>query len=728
MKRALPVLAFVLGLLVLVPVVALFTTQGPFERTPPGAQDTYWQDALAVHSDAGSQVTKAEPAPAPPRPPSPYALLLSPLASGDLGSVHRARAVQAAIFLLIAAVAAFLLARPRVGPWAVAAGLVPVLFAPLAISAHNLSPALPGAALLLAALVVLDRGSGWAAWAVAGALTGAAAGFFPLLAWPMAALFLVRAVTAGTAPRRGLATGSFLAAGAAALIAFSALSETRIPVISGVDVYRGHRAAASGVSPRRGETDIRAWWTFADYGREAARVKNRALTPAQANRYWLGKALGESASHPLAELRRIGIKALAAYQGDPLPHEVGAAFLRERTGSRMLDVLVWAGRILIPLGLWGLLWRRKQAGWVLGAAALSGLVAFLITFANPMARLITLVACGAGVGLWLASMVRGPSRVTGAVGALVALGLWGVLPVHGGVPGLGIHGDDSFYLGTIYDREKRGSAAMREYERALRLDPAGPLPHLAIAAMLARDNVNEEATRELEELRARYPDYPPALFALARLYQAQERWSDAANVYGDLMRIEPWNPEHLNNLGTVYVKMGFFDQAVRAMQSALRIDPNYRAARDNLQKLRASGILTSEEASTSSTKPYERSQRDILGLIKAGNFPAAQESLKAAYTTFGKDRWELRFLEGTLAVVSGDAGRAVAIFEPLRKQTPNNVFLLVNLAAAYEKLGRLEEAKGCYEAARKLQPANERVRRGLEAVTATLDSLKNKPR
>ena len=56
------------------------------------------------------------------------------------------------------------------------------------------------------------------------------------------------------------------------------------------------------------------------------------------------------------------------------------------------------------------------------------------------------------------------------------------------------------------------------------------------------------------------------------------------------------------------------------------------------------------------------------------------------------------------------------------------MFLLVNLAASYQQLGRLEAAKECYEAAQQLQPSNERVRRGLDAVNAALDSLKSKPR
>lgn len=722
MSRHLPILLFILGLLVLVPAVVLFTDQGPFERTPAGSQAVYWQDALATHADGA-------PGTPPSQTQSPYVMLLAPLASGELGAVHRARMIQAAFFLVIFAAAAFVLGRRRIGSWAVAGGLATVLLGPLVISAHNFSPALPAAAVLLAALIVLDRRPHWAFWAAAGVLVGLAGRFFSLLAWSLALLLLFRAVTVGSPWQRIRTGGIFLAAAAVAsfLTGLPSPSQPLFPTVPGIDVYRGHREGSSGVSPRRGDGDLQGWWSFADYAREASRVRVRALTPREADAYWRGKVPGEIARDPFAEARRSGTKLLATYQGDPLPHEVGASFLRDRSESRALDVLVWAGRLLIPIGLWGLIWRRKQAGWVLMVAALSGLAASMITFASPFGRLVTLVACGAGVGFWLQAMVRGPSRWKGAAGALIVLGLWGALPLHGGVPGLGIQGDDYFYLGTVYDREQRGSAAIREYERSIRLDPANPYPHLAIAAMLARDNVNEEALRQLEQLRTRYPDYPPVLFALVHLYQAQQQWLDAANVYGRLISIEPWNPEHWNNLGTIYVQVGFYDQAARALDSALRLDPDYQSAIENRALLRSWGIFGSGDAGPARENPFDRTQEAILELVKTEKYEAAADSLEAAYAAYGRDRVELQFLEGTLKLLSGDSEDAISVYESLRNRMPDSVTLLFNLAAAYQKLNRLEEAKATYEEARRLQPTNERVRRGLAEVEAALDSLKKSP-
>jgi tetratricopeptide (TPR) repeat protein len=385
-------------------------------------------------------------------------------------------------------------------------------------------------------------------------------------------------------------------------------------------------------------------------------------------------------------------------------------------------VTVWLGRILIPLGLWGLLWNRRRAGWLLAAAALSGFVASLLTFASADHRLVTMTACVVGLGLWIQGMLRRSNRgrMVGVLGGLLAVALWGLWPVQGGTPGLGVTGDDSYFLGTVYDREQRGSAAMREYERSLRLDSTNPYPHMAIASMLARDNVNDEAIRQLEHLREQRPDFAPVLFSLVGLYQAQERWAEAAAVYGELIRLEPWNPEHWNNLGTMYVQIGFYDQAIRALQSALQIDPGYASARENLKFLQSWGFAPGapEESDT-----LRVAQEEILALMRNGNYDAAEDSLSAAYERFGSDRLEFQFLEGTLRLLRGELEKAVQVLESVRSRSPRNVIMLFNLGTAYQRLGRLEKAKAVFEEAKRLQPTNRKVLNSLHAVEAALDSL-----
>ena len=125
--------------------------------------------------------------------------------------------------------------------------------------------------------------------------------------------------------------------------------------IYGIDLYRGHRAEASGVVPRRGDADAERWWLALDYLREASRAKQVQMTTEQGNAYWAKQALREGLAHPHAGLRRTGVKLLATLMGDPLPPAPSAP----RSCSRQqkpwpLRISLWCGRILVPLGLVGI--------------------------------------------------------------------------------------------------------------------------------------------------------------------------------------------------------------------------------------------------------------------------------------------------------------------------------------------------------------------------------------
>ena len=707
MKRALPLLAFLIAGGAVLAVLSPRIDRGPFERTPMGMEAVYWSAAAQ-----GTAVT------APGIGNPVYPQILRALVSPDPGTVAPARRVLTTVSLSLFAVLVLVLVWRRAGPWYGALSGVGTLVAgPLVLSAGTLTPAVPGALLLLLALVLLDAGgSRIVFWGLTGVLIGLAGRLEPQLSWVLLVLLVLGALFRPLGEKR-LVRPAVLAGGWLAAVVLTALvfeSPPLFPRVSGIEMYRGHRAAASGVDPRRGDADSLRWWGMVDFVREASREENRLLSLPEAESVWASRAPGGEFTRPLATLKRAGVKTLASFQGDPLPREVSSAFIQERSDGKGLGIALWVGRILIPLGLVGLVVAGRRTGRALGTAALSGLGAALLTYATPDIRILTVAAALGGVGLWAERMIRGSlrTRMVALGGGVAAVGVLGFWPPAGGTPGLGISGDDHYHLGTVYEMEQRGSAAIREYERALRLDPTNPYPHLAIARMLAADNVNQEAILELEQLRTRYPGFVPGLVGLTRLYEAEEEWRNATTVYDDLIAQEPWNPEHWNNLGTMYVQLGLYGQAVRALEQALQLAPDYQTARGNLQSLQARGLapgLPGEGADS-----LRVAQEKILTSIRNGQTEEAERLLGDAYTRFGEDRVEFRFVEGTLRLVSRDFEEAVAIFESLRGSMGSNVILLNNLGAAYRGLGNLEKAIEVYEEALRIHPSNERVRVALE--------------
>jgi len=251
------------------------------------------------------------------------------------------------------------------------------------------------------------------------------------------------------------------------------------------------------------------------------------------------------------------------------------------------------------------------------------------------------------------------------------------------------------------------------------MDPSNPYPRMAIAAMLARDNMHAEAAKELELIREQSPDFVPALASLTLAYQERQMWREASSVYGELVRLEPWNAEHWNNLGTIYVQMALYDQAEAALQRALQIDPTYRTAEENLQALRARGLV---RGTPDGADEQRASQEQILNLIRQGNHPEADRAITAAYERFGRSAG-LIFIEGTLRLVSQEPDRAITLFESVRETMSGDPIFLNNLGAAYMQTQNYEMARKAFEEGLRIQPSNVRLQQGLEAVEAALDSL-----
>jgi tetratricopeptide (TPR) repeat protein len=615
----------------------------------------------------------------------------------------------------------------------VISGMATLIVAPVLVDAGTFTPAVPAVLFSLCALLLLSYRAPAGAWIVAGMILALVMRFLPLLAWTLAlALVIALTLRRGSGKRWRLIGFLITFLGATAALGMTGRLGAALPSTTGIDVYRGHRPAAAGVTPRRGDRDDRRWWGPLDYLRESSRITNARQSGSEAAVYWTERAIVESVTHPLHELRRDAVKLLATFESDPTPRGVSAAFMIDRAENPWpLRFAIWAGRILLPLGVLGLVLgvvQTVRAGdrgiSMLVVGALAGWLAGSIAFVDADHRLLAVVCALGGLAPLVAHIVatraRRPLGWGGA--AIAAVILFGFLPVWGAVPGLGILGADYLELGTLYDREGRGSAAQREYERAMRLDPSDPYPRFAIAGMLARDNVLDQATAELEHLRENHPDFVPGLTGLATLYQQQSHWQEAAAVYGELARQEPWNPEHLNNLGTMYVQLGNYDQAAKALEAAIAIDPSYKLASDNLESLRVKGLAPGAPVGADSLRI---AQEAILSRLRSGDFAGARTGLDHAYQRFGHDRFELHFLEGTLYLLTGDPARAVPLLESAAQHMSDNVPVLANLGTAYAGAGRFQDAERVFQNALRLQPSNLQIQQSLQNIKATEDSLKH---
>jgi len=275
---------------------------------------------------------------------------------------------------------------------------------------------------------------------------------------------------------------------------------------------------------------------------------------------------------------------------------------------------------------------------------------------------------------------------------------------------------DHYLLGVLYDHEGRGTAAMREFDRALRLDETNPYPRLAIADMLVRDQVYEEAITELEALRETNPGFLPALTTLTRLYQSRERWREAIVIHQELARLDDTNPEHPNNLGAAFLVVGYFQRAEAAFEDAIRLDAGYGPARENLAKMQERGIAFGGGAGE------EASAEQVVILLRARRYEEAEAALDRAFAVHGEDDLQLRFVQGTLFLQTERVTAAIEVFESLAPEMQGNAIFSHNLAAAYAQGGRARKALAVWFLLNKQAPENQMFVQSLDRVRLQLQT------
>ncbi|HEY4716052.1 MAG TPA: tetratricopeptide repeat protein [bacterium] len=134
-----------------------------------------------------------------------------------------------------------------------------------------------------------------------------------------------------------------------------------------------------------------------------------------------------------------------------------------------------------------------------------------------------------------------------------------------------------------------------ELRRALKDAPDSFIIHYALGTMLAvniSDPVSQhEAELELRESLRIMSDYPMANKNLAELLFSQGRYGEAVKYYEkfvttELLMKSNLIPDRLNELGTLYVRTGMFSKARKAFKKALKFEPDFPAAKENLNNLK----------------------------------------------------------------------------------------------------------------------------------------------
>jgi len=146
-------------------------------------------------------------------------------------------------------------------------------------------------------------------------------------------------------------------------------------------------------------------------------------------------------------------------------------------------------------------------------------------------------------------------------------------------------------MAQIHARAKEYDAAEKEYQAVLALDPSDLDVHYQMGIFYQGKEDYGAAFEAFEGALAIDDAYMPALYQIGRTSafsgEKLERGVECLQAYLK-HEPEPGQPTWANaqwRLGMLYEKMGQADMARKAYEAALKLDPDYKEAREALEKL-----------------------------------------------------------------------------------------------------------------------------------------------
>lgn len=160
-----------------------------------------------------------------------------------------------------------------------------------------------------------------------------------------------------------------------------------------------------------------------------------------------------------------------------------------------------------------------------------------------------------------------------------------------------------------------------------------PLPGLADAYgdvnQLMRSGKIPEALAKADQYLAARPRDPQMRFLKGVLQTESGRTADAIETFTNLTQEYPELPEPYNNLAVLYAGQGEFDKARAALELAVRTNPGYATAHENLGDIYAQLASKSYDRALQ-LEPRNTSLRPKLALIRQLLLPAGKALPPAA--------------------------------------------------------------------------------------------------
>src|SRR5213595_102356 len=192
-----------------------------------------------------------------------------------------------------------------------------------------------------------------------------------------------------------------------------------------------------------------------------------------------------------------------------------------------------------------------------------------------------------------------------------------------------------FDYGVALQKEGRWEEAEKQYESALRFNPADPKWHMNLAVVLTAQAKFDAAAPHMEEALRLRPNDGEFHFNYASLLQRLGRWDEAGPQYEAAARLLPDSPEAHYNHALFLASGGNGNDAIRELQRAVQLKPDHVDAQLKLaDALFAKGDL--EEAKMHYVSALGADPKLAVAHNSLGRLYLTQGQISQAIVQFGE--------------------------------------------------------------------------------------------
>lgn len=242
-------------------------------------------------------------------------------------------------------------------------------------------------------------------------------------------------------------------------------------------------------------------------------------------------------------------------------------------------------------------------------------------------------------------------------------------------------------LGIIHAGTGRAADALRDFGRALDLDPANADARIGLARTQAELGRPAEAEASYQKAIALRPQDWRGYSHLGAFYWSKGRYAEAEAPFRKVVELTPDNSRGYANLGGLYQAMGRLPEAQTALERSVRIRPNAEAYSNLASMYFFEGRYPEAARALEATVKIDDSGHEVWYNLGAAYYwsPGERERARSAYE------------------------RAARQAEKEREVNPRDADLLILLADTYSMLGQPARARSLSREALALGPTDAEV-------------------